>query len=190
MDQKTHAFFSGLSTGIVTGNLVDRLYIQSWFIIFLQTRTHDASGQSSVNSHLRVTSDPLSNSFALLTMCEIVKKQGTVVDRPITGRNISPHNGKTVLSHKYYQQTGVTLLHRFMQTQKSTTVSRYISVTTVQRRLLEVGLKDYRARKKPRLTCVHRQRRMEFAQAYHHWTASDWSKVVFSDESRFLLSCT
>ena len=57
----------------------------------------------------------------------------------------------------------------------------------MQRRLWEVGLKAYRARKKPRLTLAHRQKRLEFARKHRYWSASDCSRVVFSDESRFLL---
>ena len=48
-------------------------------------------------------------------------------------------------------------------------------------------MKAYRARKKPRLTLAHRQKRLEFARKHRDWSASDWSRVVFSDESRFLL---
>jgi len=62
-----------------------------------------------------------------------------------------------------------------------------LSVSTVQRRLREVGLKAYRARKKPRLTQNHRRKRIEFTSKYRGWTESEWSNVVFSDESRFQL---
>ena len=48
-------------------------------------------------------------------------------------------------------------------------------------------MKAYRAQKKPRLTLAHRQKRLEFARKHRDWSASDWSRVVFSDESRFLL---
>ena len=123
------------------------------------------------------------------SVCEIVKKQQqtvTVVDRPITGRKrITTQRQDRIITRislddrrKMAPQIRADLEERY---------NTKVSVTTVQRRLLEVGLKAYRARKKPRLTHVHRQRRMEFARTYRHWTASDWSKAVFSDESRFLL---
>lgn len=35
---------------------------------------------------------------------------------------------------------------------------------------------------KPRLTPKHLQKRREFCEAYKHWTAADWRRVVFSDE--------
>ena len=48
-------------------------------------------------------------------------------------------------------------------------------------------MKAYRARKKPRLTLAHSQKRLEFAREHCDWSASDRSRVVFSDESRFFL---
>ena len=118
-----------------------------------------------------------------------MKKQqqtGTVVDRPITGRK------RITTQRQDHIITRISLADRRKTApQIRADLEEHhcmkVSVTTVQRRLLEVGLKAYRARKKPRLTRIHRQRRMEFTQAYRHWTASDWSKVVFSDESWFLL---
>ena len=65
--------------------------------------------------------------------------------------------------------------------------STAVPVSTVQQRPLEVGLKAYRAQRKPRLTLAHGQNRLEFARKHRDWSASDWSRVVFSDESRFLL---
>lgn len=123
------------------------------------------------------------------SVCKIVKKQqqtGTVVDRPITGRKrITTQRQDRIITRISLADRRKTAPQ--IRADLEEHHSMKVSVTTVQRRLLEVGLKAYRARKKPRLTRVHRQRRMEFAQAYRHWTASDWSKVVFSDESRFLL---
>ena len=122
-------------------------------------------------------------------MCELVKKHqqtGTVADRPISGRK------RVTKSREDRVMTRISLADRHktapqicacLQEHYSTAVS----VSTVQRRLLEVGLKAYRARKKPRLTLAHRQKRLEFARKHRDWSASDWSRVVFSDESRFLL---
>ena len=62
-----------------------------------------------------------------------------------------------------------------------------ISVSTTRRRLREAGLKDCKPRKKPRLTARHKKCRLQFAQAHKDWTPEQWSRVIFSDESRFLL---
>ena len=62
-----------------------------------------------------------------------------------------------------------------------------ISVSTTRRRLREAGLKGCKPRKKPRLTARHKKCRLQFAQAHKDWTPEQWSRVIFGDESRFLL---
>ena len=120
---------------------------------------------------------------------EIMKKYqetGTVVDKPISGR-------KRVTTQRQDRiMTRISLADRRKTAlQISACLKEHhnfaVSVSTVQRRLREVGLKAYRARKKPRLTLTHRQKRLQFAVKHRYWTAAEWSKVVFSDESRFLL---
>ena len=57
-----------------------------------------------------------------------------------------------------------------------------------RRRLREAGLlKGCRSRQKPRLTKRHNKTRLEFATLHKNWTATQWSRVIFSDESRFLI---
>ena len=62
-----------------------------------------------------------------------------------------------------------------------------ISVSITRRRLREAGLKGCKPRKKPRLTARHKKCRLQFAQEHKDWTPEQWSRVIFSDESRFLL---
>ena len=58
---------------------------------------------------------------------------------------------------------------------------------TVRRRLLEDDLVSRRAAKKP-LPCRKNIRdRLIFCKRYRDWTAEDWGKVIFSDESPFRL---
>ena len=112
----------------------------------------------------------------------VVQKQhqtSSVVDRPITGRKRITTQRQDRIIHRISladRHKTAPQICEYLQEFHDT----HVSASTVQRRLLEVGLKAYRARKKPRLTRVHRQKRL-------HWTASDWSRVIFSDESRFLL---
>ena len=47
--------------------------------------------------------------------------------------------------------------------------------------------KGCRSRQKPRLTRRHKKTRLEFATLHKNWTATQWSRVIFSDESRFLI---
>ncbi|KAL7872082.1 hypothetical protein SRHO_G00070650 [Serrasalmus rhombeus] len=61
------------------------------------------------------------------------------------------------------------------------------SARTVRRRLLEQGLVSRRAAKKPLLSRKNIRDRLIFCKRYREWTAEDWGKVIFSDESPFRL---
>uniref|UniRef100_A0AAZ3RN43 Transposase Tc1-like domain-containing protein n=1 Tax=Oncorhynchus tshawytscha TaxID=74940 RepID=A0AAZ3RN43_ONCTS len=61
------------------------------------------------------------------------------------------------------------------------------SACTVRRRLLEDDLVSRRAAKKPLLSRNNIRDRLIFCKRYRDWTAEDWGKVIFSDESPFLL---
>jgi DNA-directed RNA polymerase I, II, and III subunit RPABC1 len=52
-----------------------------------------------------------------------------------------------------------------------------ISDRTLRRRFAEMGLACRRPVKKPKLTPAMRQKRMEWALKYRHWTVEDWNKV-------------
>lgn len=60
-----------------------------------------------------------------------------------------------------------------------------ISTRTVQRRLNEFGLNGRVARKKPRLSKKNIKDRLAFAKEHVKWTREQWSKVLFTDESKF-----
>ena len=49
---------------------------------------------------------------------------------------------------------------------------------TVNRRLLECGLKAYHPRKKTRLTPKMVNARLDWAKQHKHWTEYDWSNVI------------
>lgn len=61
------------------------------------------------------------------------------------------------------------------------------SACTVRRRLLEDGLVSRRAAKKPLLSRKNIRDRLIFCKRYRDWTAEDWGRVIFSDESPFRL---
>jgi transposase len=60
-----------------------------------------------------------------------------------------------------------------------------ISVSTIRRILRNHGLVSGVKKKKPYLSDSHRKTRLAFAKKYEKWTVEDWSKVIWSDESRF-----
>ncbi|GFT01342.1 transposable element Tc1 transposase [Trichonephila clavipes] len=58
---------------------------------------------------------------------------------------------------------------------------------TIYRHLAEANLKSKRPFRALSLTPEHRQLRLQWCQARSIWNVTDWQKVVFSDESRFVL---
>ena len=61
-----------------------------------------------------------------------------------------------------------------------------ISTRTVLRRLHERNLRRYRPNRVPLLTKKHKRARQDWAMAHCHWRVQ-WKRVIWSDESRFLL---
>ncbi|GFT52249.1 transposable element Tcb2 transposase [Trichonephila clavipes] len=58
---------------------------------------------------------------------------------------------------------------------------------TISRHLAEVNLKFTAPFRALPLTPEHRQLRLQWCQVRSMWNVTDWQKVVFSDESRFVL---
>ena len=58
---------------------------------------------------------------------------------------------------------------------------------TIRNRLREAGIRSRSRARVPRLTLAHRQFRLQFARDHINWTARQWRRVYFSDESRFCL---
>ena len=61
-----------------------------------------------------------------------------------------------------------------------------VCISTVFRRLSKkFGLKSCKPAKKPKLTPKMKKKKQAFAKKLLHWTADDWGRVLFSDESTF-----
>ncbi|GFS62961.1 transposable element Tcb1 transposase [Trichonephila clavipes] len=58
---------------------------------------------------------------------------------------------------------------------------------TISRYLAEANIKSKRPFRALPLKLEHRQLRLQWCQARSMWNVTDWQKVVFSDESRFVL---
>lgn len=63
-----------------------------------------------------------------------------------------------------------------------------VSTRTINRRLRDRGLRSRRPLRRLPLTSVQRQARLQWCRTRSTWNISDWSRIVFSDESRFELS--
>lgn len=64
-----------------------------------------------------------------------------------------------------------------------TTFSMSVGETTLRSRLLEMGLKCRKKKKRPSLTPDNMQERLEFARDHLHMSKEDWEKMLFVDES-------
>ncbi|UYV63751.1 hypothetical protein LAZ67_2005502 [Cordylochernes scorpioides] len=62
-----------------------------------------------------------------------------------------------------------------------------VSKMTINRRLRERNLRARRPLRCLPLTTVHRQVRLQWCREQSTWNCADWGRIVFSDESRFLL---
>ena len=59
------------------------------------------------------------------------------------------------------------------------------SYATVKRRLRQNNLFGRRPVKKPFVSAKNRRARLKFAKEHLNWTANQWSKILWSDESKF-----
>ena len=62
-----------------------------------------------------------------------------------------------------------------------------ISITTVRKALRKSGFSSFRPLQQPFLSVRHKKKRREWVSSKMNWTFKDWSKVIWSDESRFAL---
>src|SRR6185437_8489423 len=63
------------------------------------------------------------------------------------------------------------------------------SMCTVKRALCRHGFFERVARRKPYISDVNKQARLRWCAARKHWTAADWAKVVWTDESSVISCC-
>ncbi len=66
-------------------------------------------------------------------------------------------------------------------------IQKSISECTTHQILKQMGYSNRRAHRVLLLSAKSRKLRLQFAWAHQNWTQDDWKKVVWSDESRFLL---
>lgn len=59
--------------------------------------------------------------------------------------------------------------------------------STVRKRLLESGRRAIRPQKKQLLTERMKKQRLLWAKKYSNWTVGDWKKVLFTDETHFIV---
>ena len=123
------------------------------------------------------------------SVSDILKKQrltGCVRDRKILGRKIkttSKEDRIIVRKSKADRFKSAPEIKAEIQAEHGVCISS----STKRRRSRGAGLKGCRTRQKLRPTKRHKKTCLEFATLHKHWTATQWSRVIFSDESRFLI---
>ena len=65
-----------------------------------------------------------------------------------------------------------------------------VSTNTVRRALCRFDLSAQVKEKKPQLSRKNIKDPLEFAMTHQHWTIDDWSRVIFSDESKINRFCS
>lgn len=63
-----------------------------------------------------------------------------------------------------------------------------VSTSTVRNRLHEFDLQSRRPAIRIPLTPAHRQARLAWCRHHQHWNRQQWSRILFTDESRFTVS--
>ena len=123
------------------------------------------------------------------SVSDILKKQqdtGTVRDKKIPGRKrktTAKEDRIMVRKSKSERFKAAPEIRAEMQIEHGVNVSS----STARRRLREADLSGYKSRQKPRLTFRHKKAHLQFTRSHKDWSARMWSRVIFSDESRFLL---
>lgn len=114
------------------------------------------------------------------------QETGSNLRRPGTGRRRcttareDQYLVTTMLRNRFL--TGVELRNQFVRLGGSNP-----SAWTVRRRLAEGNLKPLKPANGPKLEREHRIARQSYAREHLNWTLEDWSRVMFTDESRFML---
>ena len=60
-----------------------------------------------------------------------------------------------------------------------------MSQATLSRRVRELGFRSVYQKRKPFISAINRQKRLEWCLAHQGWTDKEWDRVLWSDESMF-----
>jgi transposase len=138
-----------------------------------------------------LTNKEISNKTALSVsgiqkIMRNVKKTNSFKDQQRSGRppKMNERNKRRTLRIlKYKEARTATGISKVLKRYHDVDVSRQ----TVARVLKSFGYACRVKKKKPKLTVKHKKHRLEWAKNHEAWTADDWRKVIWSDESKFNL---
>ena len=127
--------------------------------------------------------------ISLCAVQSILKKKretGTVADRPRSGRPRATTN-RVDRSLVRLSLSDRRASSKILKSQLQDVTGSSLSTRSIRRRLLKAGLKGCVAAKKPMLTARHKKLRLKWAKERRQWEQSEWSKILWSDESIFEL---
>ena len=125
----------------------------------------------------------------IIRLCVRHRATWTVSDRPRSGQPkvINQHEDRyiavTVARGRFVD--GPSLEKKLRQ--QGEPGAYCISVQTVRNRVRASGFTSRKPAKKPQLSQHHRALRRQFCARRGRWNRQQWSRVLFSDESRFCL---
>lgn len=118
----------------------------------------------------------------VLKLCRRFDETGTIQNKSGTGRKMATT-----------PQTDRRIVRLALKNRKSCAVDINMSLAdtgvtvsdrTVRRRLVKAGLRARIPRKKPFLNTAQRLKRLKWAKQHVIWTSEQWSRVLWSDETR------
>ncbi|GFW90589.1 transposable element Tcb2 transposase [Trichonephila clavipes] len=92
-----------------------------------------------------------------------------------------PTTGTAVRKAKIVRRQSASVIAQ----QLSTATGRQVSRFTVARRLHKGGLFTHRPERCLPLKVDHRRHRLQWCREHKNWATDQWSRVLFTDESRF-----
>uniref|UniRef100_A0A3B5QJL5 Tc1-like transposase DDE domain-containing protein n=1 Tax=Xiphophorus maculatus TaxID=8083 RepID=A0A3B5QJL5_XIPMA len=133
----------------------------------------------------RITARKIAPQSTIYRIIKNFKERGSIVAKKAPGRPRKTSKRQDRLLKVFQLRDRATSSAELAQEWQQAGVSA--SARTVRWRLLEQGLVSRRAAKKPLLSRKNIRDRLIFFKRYREWTAEDWGKVIFSDESPFRL---
>lgn len=137
-------------------------------------------------AQLGASHSQIARTFGCTRVCitrlfQRLRQTGQTSDRPRSGRP----RVTTPQEDRYIR--GIHLRNRFIPASATaaTALGHPISRQTVSRRLRERGIRARRPYRGVILTPQRRRNRLQWARHVRRWQVRDWSRVLFTDESRF-----
>lgn len=112
------------------------------------------------------------------------KSENLIANKPRTGRPPKLNNREERKIEAIIKKDPFTSAPK-IATELKESFGKDVSADTVRRCIKRAGYNARTARKKPHVSEINKEKRMEFATEYKNKTNEFWEKVIFSDESKF-----